>query len=258
MKFTGPGRNVHERIIAQYHIIANDNIASEAIGLNYRGFIASLHVGDAATNTLMGSQSAVVGATMGQAAVIGHTGACAIAYPLGIIYSDMIQGVDVDSWSAASMPYRQSIWTNVLLYGYTDRIVVDGTTYVSTDAYLFDQGSDFGVCTTVSQAEVDSMNTMSGIFTFDGAPGAGETINMDGTATAAGTWTTPPITVRASGKVAPSRGFVGYKRGDFTIKRLREAGPGANAVLLAFGGAGAVLYQETEGFVMMLGQSPRG
>lgn len=87
----------------------------------------------------------------------------------------------------------ENVWVNVQTYGVHDRVLMNGGAGEIDLITLWAFGggpNDFA--TGFKKISLIFPRLLTGIFQFDGPPGAGETINLDGTATAAGTWTSAP------------------------------------------------------------------
>lgn len=187
MIISGSARNSPERIEIQMWVrhagYANAG-PPHATNLNLRGMWAALDF-----DTTPEDPRTV---PLGQSCVIGYANAPALGYldtVLGIVSSNLVIGVD-----CAPNSYRVQRWVNIQTYGHCDRIVVLINGGLDWKYIIPNQGTEDGANGGLLASEAQAAKFLTGIFTFDGPPANGETINLNGTTTAAGSWNAPPRT----------------------------------------------------------------
>jgi len=226
------------------------------VGANLRGHLAFLDL-DASTSAM---QVTTANVPFGQSCTIGMFGT-STDFPrspfnalLGMVDEDLFLGKSPLSASAAGNLYQTNFWVKIRNYGHTDRLRANRSLYAVTDEFLFAAVSDLGVAQSSSEAVVNSMNSMTGVFTFDaGGGGAGDKIDLLGIISTGGTWDTPPITARAANKPKPTQGFLGYSYTGTTSGAIRNI-PELNSDLATWNSG----IGEISGFICCQSPSPRG
>lgn len=189
MIISGSAQNSPERVEIQMWVrhAGYANAAPSARNLNLRGMWASLDFDSTPEDPRK--------VPIGQSCVIGYANALALGYldtVLGIVSSNMVVGVD-----CAPNNYRVDRWVNIQTYGHCDRIIV--TIGGGDWRYIYPAGgTEDGANWGLTAAEAQAPKQLAGIFTFDGPPANGETINLSGVTTAAGSWNAAPTVVDPS------------------------------------------------------------
>ena len=246
MIISGSARNSPERIEIQmwvrhagYAFVGPPS----AKNLNLRGMWAALDFDSTPEDPRL--------VPLGQSCVIGYASAPTLGYfdtVLGIVSSNLIVGVD-----CAANNYRVQKWVNIQTYGHCDRIVVLINGGLDWKYIIPNQGTEDGANGGLTRVEAQASKLLSGIFTFDGPPANGETINLNGATTAAGSWNAPPTVVDTDNgpaqDVTSSTRIIGWFYDGGAEKKLEEADQLDNLY-------GLTLFQRA-GFLCCMGLSVR-